>query len=224
MPKFRRTNGVERREALVSATLRCLQAFGHEGVSVRRISAEAGVSMGLINHYFKGSASLVAAAYESLSMAFLEASERACAEPGATPKEKLRRFFDIYFAPDVVDPGLFRIWLVFWSLMAQSPEMRAVHGVTSRRYRASLEKLLRELRGQAGVPPFRVPAAAIGLTALMDGLWVSISLNPSAFSAADAIERCEDWVAALAAGAFPALLARTVAPSGTTARPRAALH
>ena len=39
-----------RREALVDATLRCLKEFGHEGVSVRRISAAAGVSIGLINH------------------------------------------------------------------------------------------------------------------------------------------------------------------------------
>ena len=40
-PKFHRETPEVRREALVDATLRCLKAYGHEGVSVRRISAAA---------------------------------------------------------------------------------------------------------------------------------------------------------------------------------------
>ena len=42
VPKFHRAAPAVRREALVDATLRCLKQFGHEGVSVRRISAAAG--------------------------------------------------------------------------------------------------------------------------------------------------------------------------------------
>ena len=209
MPKFRRIGREERRDALIAATLRSLQRHGHEGASVRRISAEAGVTMGLINHHFNGSASLVAAAYESLSTSYIEATERAAAaDPQAGPAERLRRFFAAYYAPEVLDPGLFRIWLVFWSLMAHSPEMRDVHEETSRRNRVALQKLLRMLRRQPGVPPFRVAAAAVGLAALMDGLWVAFSLNPAIFRPADAVRLCEDWVAGLSAGAFPSLQAR----------------
>ncbi len=167
--------------------------------------------MGLINHHFPGSASLVAASYASLANECLDATEQhaASAPSGAGARERLGRFFEAYYAPEVLDPGLFRIWLVFWSLMAHSPEMRAVHDETSKRNRAALEGLFRRLRREPGVVPFRVASAAIGLSALMDGLWVAFSLNPSTFKVTDAVDFCNDWVAALAAGAFPGLRSRT---------------
>jgi AcrR family transcriptional regulator len=199
----------------VAATLRCLRQYGHEGASVRHISAEAGVSMGLINHHFPGSASLIAAAYESLATSLLERTRRQADARGATPVERLARFFAASFAPEGLDPGLFRIWVVFWSMVSHSAEMRAVHDRTYAGYRTALERLLGALRRTPGVPAFRLRPAAIGLSALMDGLWVELSLNPAAFQPRDAVALCNDWVAALARGAFPALRTR-----GT--RPRAA--
>ena len=205
-PKFRRIARAERREALIAATLRCLRKCGHDGASVRRISAEAGVSMGLINHHFAGSASLIAAAYESLSVALIEANRRdAEASRGLAPRARLGRFFEASFAPEALDPGLFRIWLVFWSMVDHAPEIRAVHQRTGAQHRAVLEALLGALRRAPRVPPFRIAPAAVGLAALMNGLWVDLSLNPASPTAADAVARCNDWVAALAAGAFPGL-------------------
>jgi TetR/AcrR family transcriptional repressor of bet genes len=212
-PKFRRIARAARREALIAATLRCLRRYGHEGASVRRISAEAGVSMGLINHHFAGSASLIAAAYESLSVALIDATRQdAAAARDLDPQARLGRFFTASFAPEALDPGLFRIWLVFWSLVAHAPEIRAVHHRTAEDHRAVLEGLLAALRRRPGVPPFRVAPAAAGLAALMDGLWVHLSLNPARPTAAVAVSLCNDWVAALAAGSFPGLARRK--PSG----------
>lgn len=209
--KFRRIARSERREALIAAALRCLRQYGHEGASVRRISAEAGVSMGLINHHFAGSASLIAAAYESLSVSLIETTRRqARAAPGRTPTARLGRFFEASFAPEALDPGLFRIWLVFWSMVAHAPEIRAVHQRTGEQQRAVLAGLLGALRRAPGVPPFRVRPAAVGLAALMDGLWVDLSLNPSSPTAAAAVSLCNDWIAALARGAFPGLRSRRV--------------
>ncbi len=213
VPKFRRIARAERREALIAATLRCLRKYGHEGASVRRISAEAGVSMGLINHHFAGSASLIAAAYESLSVALIDATRRdAAAARKLEPQARLGRFFAASFAPEAIEPGLFRIWLVFWSMVAHAAEIRAVHHRTAEQHRAVLEGLLAALRRRPGVAPFRVAPAAAGLAALMDGLWVHLSLNPASPTAAVAISLCSDWVAALAAGAFPGLASR--APAG----------
>jgi len=208
-PKFRRIARAERREALIEATLRCLRRYGHEGASVRRISAEAGVSMGLINHHFAGSASLLAAAYESISLALIEATRRhVAAARGLPPAARLARFFEASFAPEALDPGLFRIWLVFWSMVAHAPEIGAVHRRTGAQHQRLLEALLGAARRAPGVPPFRVTRAAAGLAALMDGLWVHLSLDPANPTAAAAVALCNDWVAALEHGALPGLLSR----------------
>lgn len=204
-PKFRREPPEARREELVTATLACLRKYGHEGVSVRRISAEAGVSMGLINHHFPGIAGLVAAAYDSLATTLLEASRAHALAPDVEPRGRLHAFFAASFAPDALDPDLFRTWLVFWSLVPHSAEMRAVHDRTYGETRATLESLLGKLRREPGVPAFRVTSAAIGLSALMDGLWVELSLNPASFAASEAVALCDDWVHSLASGAFPSL-------------------
>jgi TetR/AcrR family transcriptional regulator, transcriptional repressor of bet genes len=205
-PKFHRESPAVRREALVAATLECLRRFGHAGVSVRRISAEAGVSVGLINHHFPGKAGLVAAAYETLATSLLEAIRaEALAPTRATPEQRLHRFFVASFGPQILDPALFNVWLVFWSMVSHSPEMKAVHERTYGEYRETLEGLLRALRARPQVAPFRVKPAAIALSALLDGLWIEASLNPMTIKPAAAIALCDGFVGALSSGSVAAL-------------------
>ena len=207
-PKFRRASPSVRREALIEATLACLRKYGHDGVSARRIAAEAGVSAGLITHHFPSISALVAASYETLAMSLLSSIRQHAREVGATPRERLRRFFEASFAPALIEPGLFNTWLVFWSMIAHDARMRAVQDRTYVAYRAALESLLGQLRTTEGVPAFRLRPAGIALAALLDGLWIEASLNPRAFKPAEAVCLCEDWTNALCSGAFPSLLAR----------------
>ncbi len=207
-PKFRRASPTVRREALIEATLACLRKHGHEGASARRIAAEAGVSAGLITHHFPSMSALVAASYETLAMSLLNSIRKHARDVGATPRERLRRFFEASFTPALLEPGLFNAWLVFWSMIAHDEEVRAVQDRTYVAYRNALESLLGQLRAAESVPPFKLRPAGIALAALLDGLWIEASLNPRAFKPAEAVALCEDWIHALCSGAFPSLLAR----------------
>jgi len=212
-PKFRRATPEVRREALMDATLRCLKQYGHGGVSVRRISAAAGVSIGLINHHFPSKSGLVAMTYEALALS-LQDSIRAQAEnKAASPRARLSGFFRASFAPELIQPELFNVWLVFWSMVAHSREIRAVHDRTYGKYRAILESLLGQLVDSGAAPPFKLRPAAIALSALLDGLWVELSLSPTTFKPREAIALCEDWVNGLCSGAFPRLLTNRKAKS-----------
>jgi AcrR family transcriptional regulator len=208
-PKFHRETPAVRREALVDATLRCLKEYGHEGVSVRRISAAAGVSIGLINHHFPSKSGLVAETYETLALSLQGSIARQAADCAASPRARISGFFRASFAPELLDPQLFNVWLVFWSMVAHSPEIREVHDRTYRKYRSTLESLLGQLANSGAAPHFKLRPAAIALSALLDGLWVELSLSASTFKAREAIAMCEDWVNALCNGAFPRLLRST---------------
>jgi TetR/AcrR family transcriptional repressor of bet genes len=186
--------------------LRCLKQYGHEGVSVRRISAAAGVSIGLINHHFPSKSGLVAETYETLALSLQDSIRRQAHNRAASPRARLSGFFRASFAPDILDPQLFNVWLVFWSMVAHSPEIREVHDRTYGQYRAMLENLLGQLALTGAAPHFKLRPAAIALAALLDGLWVELSLNPATFKPREAIALCEDWVNALCNGAFPRLL------------------
>src|ERR1039458_9102411 len=130
IPKFHRKAPAVRREALIEATLRCLKEYGHDGVSVRRISAAAGVSIGLINHHFPSKSGLVAEAYETLAISLQELIRRQADAGSGSPRERLSGFIRASFGPEIIDPALFNVWLVFWSMVAHSPEMREVHDNT----------------------------------------------------------------------------------------------
>lgn len=216
-PKFHRAPPTVRREALIEATLSCLRSHGHAGVSARRIGAEAGVSPGLITHHFPSLSALVAASYETLAMSLLRTIQQHARETRATPRERLRRFFEASFAPGLLEPGLFNTWLVFWSMAAHDEQVRAVHDRTYVAYRAVLESLLGQLSCAEDVPAFRPRPAGIALAALLDGLWVEASMNPRTFKRTEAVALCEDWTNALCAGAFPHLL---TAPKHGAARSR----
>jgi TetR/AcrR family transcriptional regulator, transcriptional repressor of bet genes len=206
--KFHRASAPVRREALIEATLTCLRKLGHAGVSVRRISAEAGVSPGLINHHFPSVTTLLAAAYERLALSLLESIRRHADAPNSPARERLRRFFEASFTPQMLDPTLFNTWLVFWSTISHDSEMRAVHDRTWGAYRAVLESLLRELAASKDVPAFDVRHAAIGLGALLDGLWIESSLSPQTIAPAEAVALCEDWTDALCTGSVRGVLKR----------------
>jgi len=205
-PKFHRATPAVRREALVDATLRCLKQFGHEGVSVRRISAAAGVSIGLINHHFPSKAGLIAETYETLALSLQDSIRRQADNKDKSPRTRLSDFFRASFSPEILDPQLFNVWLVFWSMVAHSPEIRAVHDRTYGKYRSILESLLGQLVASGAAPPLKLRPAAIALSALLDGLWVEMCLSPTVFKAREAIALCEDWVNALCNGGFVRLL------------------
>jgi TetR/AcrR family transcriptional regulator, transcriptional repressor of bet genes len=206
VPKFRRATPEVRREALVEATLECLKRYGHQGVSVRRIGAAAGVSIGLINHHFPSTSGLVAVTYETLALRLQESIRAQAENKAVSPRDRLSGFFRASFAPELLDRQLLNVWLVFWSMAMHSPEIRAVHDSTYQKYRAILESLLGQLADTPAAPSFNPRLAAIGLSALLDGLWLELSLAPKTFKPREAIALCEDWVYALCDGAFPRLL------------------
>jgi AcrR family transcriptional regulator len=203
--KFRRIQPEARRETLVEAALACLAEGGHQGVSVRRIAARAGVSLGLVNHYYAGIDQLIAQAYESLADGIVSKLLESAESADVAPRERLSGFIRTSFSPLVLDPKLLRVWVVFWSLIPHSTDMQAVQDRSHTAYCKVLERYLKALAAERGLTPVDLPVAAIGLSALLDGLWLEWCLNPAKFRPEEGITLCESWVDAFAAGAFPRL-------------------
>src|ERR1700761_947491 len=103
--KFRRVDPDIRREILIEAALRCLARDGHDGLSVRRIATEAGVSVGLINHYFPSIDMLIADAYETLATDVAGKMVSNAEKMVGSPRERLSKLIEACFAPDIMDPS-----------------------------------------------------------------------------------------------------------------------
>ncbi|MGB5131369.1 MAG: TetR family transcriptional regulator C-terminal domain-containing protein [Steroidobacteraceae bacterium] len=199
-PRYERHAADDRRQALIEATIASLKRHGHDGLSVRRIAAEAGVSIGLINHHFPNKNALVAESYRHFSRQLSEGFAAAVQRAAPDPRARLRAFFEAIFSRPNLDPRVLSAWIVFWGLFRQSPELRKAHDEVGRGYGELLHSLLAELMCAIGRPHFELRPAEIGLTALLDGLWLEWCLDPKNFQPAEAIVICESWSEYLSTG------------------------
>lgn len=207
--KFERKLPEERRKALIDATLACLAREGTAGLSIRKISKEAGISIGLINHHYAGKDELIGAAYETFSLGHLDATRERIAAAGADPRARLSAYVTGLLSAPMLERGTLRVWVVFWSIIENSAPMMDVHDRTYAEYRALLAELISAAGTKANAPRIDTRLAAIALTAMLDGLWLEWCINATTFSPDEAIELCENWIDALFAGLMPRLLVRS---------------
>ncbi len=181
-PAFRRSEPDARRADLIAATARVLAREGTGGASVRAIAVEAGVSPGLVGHYFAGIDALIAATYAHVEHTVSEALDAAVAAAGPDPRARLDAFVTASFSPPIASGELLATWTAFWSLVRSRDDIARQHDEQYAAFRARLESLLAE----CGLPAPRLRHAAIAITALVDGLWLELCLSPQAFSADEA--------------------------------------
>jgi AcrR family transcriptional regulator len=182
--RFVRETADVRRQALIDATARCLAEKGVGGTSVRAICAHAGVSSGLLTHYFDGVDALILATYADVGARVSAALDAAVEAAGDDPRDRLRACLQANFMPPVLDPDLLATWIAFWSLVKSDPAIAAVHADVYGGVRIQLEALLKA--AAPAMTPAQTRVAAISLTALVDGLWLELCLDRTTFTPEEA--------------------------------------
>lgn len=191
---FSRESAEFRRAALIQATRESLAARGMGAVSVRDVAMRAGVSPGLLRHYFGGFGQLLAATYRDTA-ARVDVCLNAAIAGADGPEARLRAFLQASFSPEIVDRDLLSAWLGFWELVRHDEAVTAAHAETFGAYRARLEGLLGELAQEHGCP-LDARRAAVGLAAMLDGLWLELCLDPNSLTPDEGAAIAWDWIEA----------------------------
>ncbi len=158
---------------------------------MRAICLEAGVSAGLLRHYFGGIDALVAATYRATGARVSAAMHAAVdAVPCDNPRGRLLAFVTASFRAPIADPELLATWLAFWSLSRTVPAIGEIHDEIYAENRQDMERLILACPNA----PADARLAAVALTALVDGLWLELSLGNAPFSVAEAEALAEKWL------------------------------
>jgi AcrR family transcriptional regulator len=176
---YRRESVETRRADLIAATHELVAAGGPEAATVRAIAARAGVTAGLIRHYFQSKDELTRAAYRALMDGMTAKGSDALEGVGAGPEERLAAFVTSSLRPPVMDPGAVVLWAGYMHKVRGDPELLAVHEDAYTRYRNVLQSLIAALPRE--VTEDRLRGEAIACNAVIDGLWVEGSILPHAF-------------------------------------------
>ena len=191
--KFRRLGPDERRRSLVEATRICFGRHGPHGTGVREICQQADVSPGLLRHYFDGKDDLILETFRVITQEFHQGIRIALEAPEASAEERLDGFFDTYFSRELTEEEPFGTYLAFWMLARTDPAVRRIQRASYRKHRRVLEPVLTTLADERGV---RVDAGevAVGLIALLDGIWLGVCVDPRTLSRAQTNAMAWAWL------------------------------
>ena len=177
--KFTREGEERRREALIAAALDLIAEGGPAAATVRAIADRAGVTPGLIRHYFDSKDHLTREAYRAM-MAAMQADNAAVLEAAPPdPAARLAAFVAAALRPPVMDPHRMGLWAGFIHQVRSDPDMAAVHAETYLRYRDLLESLIAAI-GHNDLERLRL--LAIACNGVIDGLWLEGCALPAAFA------------------------------------------
>lgn len=160
-----------RRQELAAAAYEILQEEGMSGVTLAKVAERAGMSKGIVVHYFGGKDALLEAVMR-LANSMLRDEVIARMNLATSPRGRLDAIIDGNFSPAFFKPEICNAWL---SLCAEVPRNRAfarIQRAIHARMRSNLLSALRHL-----LPPERREAAVIGITAMIDGLWLRFGLG-----------------------------------------------
>ena len=189
----RRLDAKRRRAELIRATIEILAEAGPREATVRAICARAGVSHGLLRHYFGSHRTLVTAACHSLASDY-DAQMSAILDQGeGTARDRLRRLFGLLFSPRWIDDRTLGAWVSYWSLVRSDEDVAAVHRDFYERQRLRIAGTLGRLSQEEGLR-LEASAEALAITALMDGLWLEHCLDRTSFMPEEAVALCEAWL------------------------------
>lgn len=163
-----------RRQDLISATLDCIVDYGIQGATVRQIAERAGVTPGLIRHYFVSKDLMLQAAYREVVNTMFATASKAAEDEANDPASKLRVFVLSNFKAPIIDQRMLSLWATFISQTGVDPALAAIHRESYLSYRDSLESLLTDAIASAGrtIEAGERRRLAIAINGLIDGLWL----------------------------------------------------
>ncbi len=160
-----------RRRQLIEVTIDSLAELGYVGTTLAQIATRAGVSPGLVAHYFGDKDGLLDAAIRSLARR-VSNHVRARLRQVSTPRARIQAVIDANLAPEEFERRTGTAWLAFWGQVLQVKSLKRVQSVYQQRTLSNLRSSLKKL-----VPPDEAQRLAAMIAAMIDGVWLRAALS-----------------------------------------------
>ncbi|MBE0378171.1 TetR/AcrR family transcriptional regulator [Pseudoalteromonas prydzensis ACAM 620] len=162
-----------RRQQLIDATIESVAELGLQGTTINSISKKAGLSSGIISHYFGGKQGLIEATVRYLLTNLKrELIERVTVT--TTPEQRLMFIIEANFARLQLQSDTTKTWLSFWAQSMHDVQLHRLQNVNSRRLFSNLTSSFKALMNDADAK-----LAAELCAAMIDGLWLRAVLSKS---------------------------------------------
>lgn len=179
----------QRKEQLINAAFETIGGVGLAGITLSQVAKEAGMSTGIVSHYFGDKEGLLHATMRKVLRDLHDAVAAIRANAGRDAQSQLFAIIDGNFDPSQTSETSMRAWLDFWAASMHSADLRRLQRVNDHRLFSNIS-----YQFQRVLPLSEARAAARGLAALIDGLWLRGSLTGEHFDAHQASLIARDYV------------------------------
>ena len=160
-----------RRVQLVEVTIDSLAEVGYVGTTLAEIARRAGVSPGLVAHYFGDKDGLLEAAFRTLART-LATRMRAVLALAGSPRARVQAVIDTNLAPEEFDKRTGTAWLAFWGQVLHVRGLKRVQTAYQKRMLSNLRNDLRQM-----IPGDEARSLAAMIAAMIDGVWLRAALS-----------------------------------------------
>lgn len=161
-----------RREQLIAATIDCIARKGFSEFTLAEVAETAKLSTGIVNFYFKSKDALLNATLNHMVGEYRRYWRANVEAAPPSPAAKITAMLEGDFQRLVANRKTVTVWYAFWGETRWRPDFMAVCQDLNREFQAVAAQLFAAL----GAPePVLV---AKGFSAMSDGLWLDMLINP----------------------------------------------
>lgn len=179
-----------RKQQLIQATLGVINEVGMQEASIALIARKAGVSTGIISHYFRDKNGLLEGTMRHIQYQLgFAVALRLRMLTGACPKLRIQAIVEGNFDSTQVSEAAMKTWLAFWASSMHQPNLNRLQQINDRRLYSNLSYEFARVLDKSVAR-----MAAKGLAALIDGIWLRSALSNEAFPLSDALTITNEYI------------------------------
>ena len=198
----RKASKETRRQQLIEATIDSLARRGYSETTMADVADGAGLSRGIVNFHFESKEKLLVATLQYMADEYAAHWRTALQKAGDDPARQLAVLVAADFDRAICNKRKLAAWCAFWGEAKSRPTYQALCGARDRAYHDVFVDLCAKLKQEGGYA-FDPQAAALGLSAALEGLWLRLMMGTDSVTRESAHQAAADLLVALFPKHYP---------------------
>ncbi|HNB29221.1 MAG TPA: TetR/AcrR family transcriptional regulator [Alphaproteobacteria bacterium] len=195
-PRSRAEAKVFYRARMMEAAIEGIARHGFSGLSVSRLVEYSGLSRGMVNLHFERKQALLLQVLKHLADVYRAGWQAAVERAGDDPAARLAALVEYDVMRDGHPSNTLTAWLAFRQEAITNPVYRPLCDTREAAFFGTVKALCAALirQGRYKLDP---EVAALGITYLLEGLWLDWAIDPARYSARTGRAVCRTHLAAI---------------------------
>lgn len=192
----RKASKETRQLQLIEATIDSLAKRGYSETTMADVADGAGLSRGIVNFHFESKEKLLVATLQYMYEEYSGHWRTALQKAGEDPARRLQALVSADFDRSICNKRKLAAWCAFWGEAKSRPTYQALSGARDKAYQQTIVDLCLLLKQEGGYG-FEPEATALGLSAMLEGLWLRLMIGAENVSRETAHQAACEYLASV---------------------------